>query len=84
MQNSPLLSLAISARPNTSLGRLMREIPDNRDLLVELYLKVLAREPSSEETRTCLSHVRATSSRGEAFEDILWVLINSTEFLHRK
>ena len=36
------------------------------------------------EIDTCLAHVRELGQRGEAFEDILWALINSTEFMHRK
>ena len=48
-----------------------------------LVLRTLARQPSREEIATCLDHVRDAGSRTEAFEDIQWSLINSTEFLHR-
>jgi len=44
----------------------------------------LAREPKTAEIKTCLAYVQAASGRREAFEDILWSLINSTEFLYRK
>jgi hypothetical protein len=67
----------------TALGRLLREFPDNKDLVSELYLRTLARQPSSEEFRICLAFARKAASRAEAFEDIQWSLINSTEFLHR-
>jgi hypothetical protein len=65
------------------LERLLRENNSDRELVVELYLRVLAREPSSKELRTCLAYRRDVKDRAEAFEDILWSLVNSTEFLHR-
>jgi hypothetical protein len=69
--------------PQPMLERLLRENDDDRDLVVELYLRVLARKPSSKELRTCLAYRRDVKDRAEAFEDILWSLVNSTEFLHR-
>ena len=68
----------------TMLGRLLREIEDDKHLVMELYLRVLARQPSDKELQTCLAYRRDIRDRGEAFEDILWSLVNSTEFLHRK
>ncbi len=84
LMNSPLINGAISARPGTMLGRLMSEVEDNDDLVVEVYLRTLARQPSEDELNICLAHVKEVGNRGEAFEDILWSLINSTEFAHRR
>jgi hypothetical protein len=53
-------------------------------VVVELYLRSLAREPKDVELKTCLDYVKRIGNRSEAFEDILWSLVNSTEFLHRK
>ena len=83
MMNSQLVNNAIQAKPGTQLGRLLRQIQDNRRLLLALYLRTLARQPTPTEEKTCLGYVRESSSREEAFEDILWSLVNSTEFLHR-
>jgi hypothetical protein len=85
LMNSPVINQAISAqRFNGGLGQLLRETRDNEAVAIELYLRTLAREPSGEELEICLDHVREVGDRGEAFEDILWSLINSTEFLHRR
>lgn len=84
LMNSPLLNRSIDARRRGGLGQLLREITNDQELTIELYLKVLAREPSGSEIRTCLSYVREVKKRGEAFEDILWALVNSTEFVHRR
>lgn len=84
LMNSPQINQAMSARPGTTLGRLLAEFKDNKTLLIELYLKILSREPTTDEINTGLAHVRSVGNRNEAFEDVLWALINSTEFLHRR
>ena len=87
LMNSPSVNGAIRAGgfgfQQSALSRLVREFPDNEDLVVEIYLRTLARQPSHDELKTCLAYVKQAGSRGEAFEDLQWSLINSTEFLHR-
>ena len=83
MMNSPLVNSALRGTGRTMLARLLGEIQDDKALVVELYLKTLAREPSQSEVTTCLAFVKEVNNRTEAFEDILWGLVNSTEFLHR-
>ncbi|HTN74837.1 MAG TPA: DUF1549 domain-containing protein [Pirellulaceae bacterium] len=84
MMNSPAINGAINARGRTGLGQLLREVSDDRALITELYLKSLAREPSPSEVQTCLLYIKEVNNRAEAFEDLQWSLVNSTEFLHRK
>lgn len=83
MMNAPYINNAVTARPGTRLGKLMSEISDDKTLIGELYLLALAREPSDEEMKTCLNFVKKTKNRNEAYEDILWSLINTTEFRFR-
>jgi hypothetical protein len=85
LMNSPELARAMAGRQRTTtLGRLLAEMPDDKDLVTELYLRSLAREPKPTELATCLDHLNVCDNRAEAFEDILWALVNSTEFLNRK
>jgi hypothetical protein len=84
MMNAGLLNrFARGNNPDTMLGRLLRESSDDKMVLVELYLRCLAREPRTSELTVCQEHITATNDRVAAFEDILWGLLNSTEFLHR-
>ncbi len=85
MMNEGELNRAVSAhRPESLLARLLAEQPDNEQVLLELYLRCLAREPKASELATCQEHLAAVRDRKTGFEDILWSLVNSTEFLHRK
>lgn len=68
----------------TMLGRLLASTPSDEDVVVELYLRCVAREPKANELKTCLEYVAEVGNRGEAFEDVLWSLVNSTEFLYRQ
>jgi hypothetical protein len=84
LMNSRQVGQAINARDkNSSLGKLLADSTDNEEVVVELYLRCLARQPKSDEVTACLDYVGKTGDRVEAFEDILWALINRTEFLQR-
>jgi hypothetical protein len=84
LMNSPGIARAIEGEGRgTMLSELLTEIPDDKQLVQELYLRSLVREPNREELAACLSHVRHAENRTAGFEDVLWSLINSTEFQHR-
>jgi hypothetical protein len=46
-----------------------------------LFLGTLSRRPTPEESRRYLAHVRDAGDTGQGLSDVLWVLINSEEFL---
>jgi hypothetical protein len=83
MMNSPTINQALRGTGRTMLARLLAEIKDDEALTQELYLRALGREPSQSELTTVLRYVKQVGNRTEAFEDVLWGLVNSTEFLHR-
>jgi hypothetical protein len=49
----------------------------------ELFLRFLGRPPSPREAALVLERVRARREAPEAFEDVAWALLNSTEFVTR-
>jgi hypothetical protein len=83
LMNSPVVAVALRGTGDTLLARKLAEIPDDEALVDELYLRVLAREASPSERATCLQFIKSTNNRREAFEDVLWSLVNSAEFLYR-
>lgn len=84
LMNSPLFRNAVASQGNTRLAKILREQKDDRDALSEVYLLVLSREPSDRETNAALEYVRDVGSRGEAFEDVMWCVLNSSEFLSKR
>jgi hypothetical protein len=84
LMNSPIVNQALEAGTSQSiLGLLLANTPDDRDVAVALYLRCLARRPSDDELAICLECVQGADNRTEAFEDLLWGLLNSEEFRHR-
>ncbi len=83
LMNSPQLAAAMSGKRPTGLKQLLETTTDDQAVVEELYLRCLGREPRDSETATCLSYLREVGNRTEAFEDILWSLVNSTELLYR-
>lgn len=88
LMNTPALARALSARATraqtagTLLSRLLEDKDDDA-VIAELYLRLFAREPKPSELATCRDYLLEVGDRDEAFEDILWSLVNSTEFLYR-
>jgi hypothetical protein len=83
LMNSRQWGQAISAQGGGMLSQLLGQISDDEELAVELHLRFLAREPNDQELKLCLEHVKSAPSRGEAFEDIVWALLNRSELLYR-
>jgi hypothetical protein len=83
IMNSPIVTGALRGTGNTMLARKLAAISNDPALVQELYLHVLGREASQSELTTCLQYTKQVSDRSEAFEDILWSLLNTAEFLHR-
>ena len=84
MMNSPATAGALRANRPGLLQRLLGEISDDGELVAELYLQFLSREPTAQDLATALDHVARTDRRRQAFEDLAWALVNSAEFRHRR
>lgn len=84
LMNSPQINRALKATPDSVLGEVLAENPDDKDAVQALYLRVLAREPSAAERETCSDYIAKVGDRQEAFEDLFWALINSAEFISRR
>ena len=83
LMNAEVIHRQITARSGTMLGNLLSEVSNNRQALQELYLKTLSRRPNRKELATNLQYIQQIDNRGEAFEDIFWALINTSEFKTR-
>ncbi len=65
-------------------GRLAERLKANRtddEIVEELYLTALARRPTDEERLAVRETLAAGTPRDEAWQDILWALLNCSEFV---
>ncbi len=75
MMNAPMLN------NTTMLAPLLKSDKTPKQIIEHLYLTTLSRRPSAHELQRCVALVRKHSDEPrEAFGDILWALLNSSEF----
>jgi hypothetical protein len=84
LMNSQQLAQKIRASQGSFLGKVLAENKKDEAAVEAVYRQALGRKPTSREVEKCLSHLGKAGSRAEGFEDILWALINSAEFLTRR
>lgn len=84
-QNLHLLnSEEIQKKLSSDVGRAAQSAEDSRpddEKVQELYRVALSRNPSDDELKTTLAYLAGKTNRREAYEDVVWSLINSKEFL---
>lgn len=70
------------ATPGERIAKLVKDARPHEAKIRELYLAAYAREPKREETALLVAHIeRHGANVRAAYEDILWVIVNSEEFL---
>ncbi len=60
------------------------KITDNRDVVEEIYMTFLARQPSETETETAIQYLKRAvnaADRNLYLEDLVWTCINKAEFV---
>jgi hypothetical protein len=84
MMNSVLVNTFTAASSKSYLSDALAKGLSDDAIIVALYERTLARKPTADESTTCQNYLKKVGDRKEAFEDIFWSLINSTEFLTKK
>ena len=69
------------ANKNGRVGKLVTAKTTHKAIVEELYLATLGRRPSPEEQAACREFLTASPSPKECYEDLLWALLNSKQFL---
>lgn len=65
------------------MATLAASMKSPEDIVKELYVSALSRDPSADEVKVAAKHISEAKDKRQAVEDIGWVLINSKEFLFR-
>lgn len=64
----------------SELKQRLVKISADEPLIQELYLNVLARHATEQEVQRNIEFLKESANRQEAIDDLIWVLVNSTEF----
>jgi len=78
--NGPLIHAKLQDK-NNRCYRLMAAGKSNEEIIRELYLAGLCREPNQTELGAATKYVTAKPDRGKALEDVCWAVVNMNEFL---
>jgi hypothetical protein len=70
--------------PDNRVGRLLAAGRADAEVLDEVYLAALCRRPTDAEGRKLLAYLSGAKDRRAAWEDVLWAVVNSKEFLLRR
>ncbi len=71
------------SQPDNALGGLLKQDRPDTELLNQLYLSALSREPSAAAATEFLAYVESSQNRRQAWEDVLWTVLNSQEFIYQ-
>jgi Protein of unknown function (DUF1553) len=63
------------------LARLLKEKKPARVIVEELYLTGYSRRPTPAELKRTLDYIDELDDKKKALEDVLWVIVNSKEFM---
>src|SRR5262249_16210985 len=78
LMNNPAINQKIQAKAGNMLAQVLKAHDDNDAAIKAVYQRAMGRGPSERELDRCRKHLSEVKDRAEAFEDILWALINST------
>jgi hypothetical protein len=78
--NSKLVKDRVKATPGSRLHQLLNAEPQlsNEQIVEDLFLSVLSRYPTSEETKVATQQIQERRTQGA--EDVLWALLNKLDF----
>jgi len=80
--NGPTVNKKLSD-PNNRLGKLLTRKASEADMLNDLYYRALSRPPSDVEVKLIHERLAKSTDKRKTWEDVLWALVNTKEFLFR-
>jgi hypothetical protein len=68
-------------RANNTVDKILKQSSAPEERLERLFLSILCRRPTPRELASYLPYVQSAGSKKDPYEDVAWVLLNSSEFL---
>ncbi len=69
------------ADPRGEVARILKEIPEDRGRVAEVFLLTLGRLPREHEEKACLAHLQKATTPEKGLQGVLWSLLNTREFV---
>jgi hypothetical protein len=66
---------------NNRFRKLLAANKPHDEIITELYLAAVCRQPTAKELEASRAHVASKNDAAVAFEDIAWAILNTNEFL---
>jgi hypothetical protein len=63
------------------IAQFLKDQKSHDEIVDELYLGALSRFPTAEERSKTKYFIDAVENKSEAYQDLLWTLLNSREFM---
>jgi hypothetical protein len=63
------------------LAKLLADKKSHEEIVTDIYLSTLSRRPSAAEIETAKTFLASSPNPKECYEDLMWALINSKQFL---
>ncbi len=80
--NGPTVNEKVRNPANRLSGLLAAKLTE-KQILEDLYYVGLARAPEADEEKIALAHIAKGADKRKAWEDVLWAIVNTREFLFR-
>ena len=81
MMNGQLINDAISTKEGSYLWRLLSSRSSGSKRIETLYLSTLSRTPTHRETQAAGKLLAASRDSAAGYQDLVWALLNSNEFI---
>jgi hypothetical protein len=80
LMNGPTINDRIT-NPTGTVARILGGSLKADEALEELYLSTLSRKPSATEKQVAMKYLEGGGTQKEGFQDLMWAIINSREFV---
>lgn len=81
LMNGKMTNDALRPLASNTTSRVLSDYEDPARRIEELYLITLSRRPTDQESQKLIAYVSQNANKDNAYEDVLWSLMNSHEFL---
>jgi hypothetical protein len=81
LMNGKMTNDALRPFASNTTSRVLSDYEDPARRIEELYLGTLSRKPTAQESQKLAAYIGQNGNKDSAYEDILWSLMNSHEFL---